>query len=178
MALLIDRLPIPSAKRSIALPGGGTIVAKPWQSLVWISITPPQVLELTPATPRFLAVLDTGFNQTLLIQDRHLEEWAGIKASELDVFPGESAVYGQQVWPFRMADIWLHANVPGQQDSTSNIQSMCLEAHPGILIVSERERPQRLPLLGMRAMARNRMQLQIEFPTAASGFLSVGACGR
>lgn len=177
MALLIDRLPIPAEKRSIALPGGEAIDAKPWQALVWISITPPQVLELTRAIPRFPAVLDTGFNQTLLIQDRQLEEWAGIKASELDVFPGESTVYGNQVWQFSMADIWLHANVPGQQEVGPNPATFCLEAFPGILIVSERERQQRLPLLGMRALARNRMQLNIDFPTAASGYLSVSASG-
>lgn len=41
MPRLIDRLPISSLERTVALPSGGTAVIKPLQPVVWISVAPP-----------------------------------------------------------------------------------------------------------------------------------------
>lgn len=157
-------------------PGQEQIRIKPLQPLVWISIAPPSVLELPPLWPRFPAVIDTGFNQTLLMQQHHVQGWAGVSVADLLVFPGEAAGYRGQAWPFYIADIWLHRNISGTQDfGPITTRPYCLETYPGILIVTPEQREQRLPILGMRALARNRMRLDIEFPAASLGHLSVAA---
>ena len=173
MALHINRIPVPRAERSIKLPTGDTIALKSLQPIVWISVAPPQVIDLPPTAPRFPAVIDTGFNQTLLIQDWHLEKWAGVKSADLQVFPGEAARYGNQTWPFRLADIWLQPADLGANLPVVDSEAFCLETHPGILVVRESERRQRLPVLGMRALAWNRVRLTLEFDDPATGWLSL-----
>jgi len=175
MGLIVDRLPVPATERPLAIPGWPSVMSKTLQPIVWISIGRSGVFDLPENAPRIPAVLDTGFNQTLLIQDRHLEDWAGIKLADLPVFPQESATHGTQVWPFRMADVWLHPNVSGRDGAATNERPFCLEMHPGILVVSPRQRQQRLPVLGTRGLARNRVQTTLEFPTPALGFLSIRA---
>jgi hypothetical protein len=170
---LIDRLPIPSLENSFTLPGGLAVPGKALQPIVWISVAPPHVVDLPGTAPRFPAVIDTGFNQTLLIQDWHLQMWGGVNPADLQVFPGEPAHYGSQAWHFRIGDIWLHPNQPGEAAIAENSRPFCLEVHPGILIVSEQERRQRLPLLGMRALAWNRLKLRLEFDSPQLGFLSL-----
>lgn len=173
MRLVINRIPVPGLERNVLLPSGQLIAIRRFQPVVWISISLPAVADLPLSTASFPAVIDTGFNQTLLIQDRHLEQWAGIRAADLRVFPSESAQYGGQVWRFRIADIWLRPNIAGQAEVEPQSPAYCLETHPGILVLSLSEREQRLPVLGMRALARNRVQLTAEFPTPAQGFLSI-----
>jgi hypothetical protein len=169
MRRLIDRLPISAVEQTINAPAGGSILIKPLQPIVWISVVPPQIVDLPPTAIRFPAVVDSGFNQTLLIQDQQLRDWAGVDPDSLAVFPGETARYGSQAWSFRIADIWLHP-YPAQ-DSTP----FCLETHPGILVVTEHQRMQRLPVLGLRALAWNRSALRLEFdgPTIGSVTLEV-----
>jgi hypothetical protein len=43
VGLLIDRLPVPAAERSLQLPGGESVAIKSLQPIVWISVAPPQV---------------------------------------------------------------------------------------------------------------------------------------
>ena len=175
MGLLIDRLAVPAAERTLPLPSGGSVSIKPLQAVVWISVAPPDVVDLPANALRFPAVIDTGFNQTLLIQDWHLQSWAGVKPADLQTFPGETARYGNQNWPFRIADVWLHASGLSGADSVKADTPYCLETHPGILVVSERQRRQRLPVLGMRALAWNRIHLCLDFDGPSLGWLSVEA---
>jgi hypothetical protein len=173
VGLLIDRLPVPAAERLVPLPSGESILIKSLQPVVWVSVAPPQVMDLPANALRFPAVIDTGFNQTLLIQDGHLESWAGVKLSDLQVYPGESARHGNQIWPFRIADIWLHKH--GPDGLTERDPPFCLETHPGILVVAESQRRQRLPVLGMRSLAWNRLRLRLDFEGPTMGLLSLAA---
>lgn len=101
-------------------------------------------------------------------------EWGGLDPGNLQAFPGETARYGNQTWPFRIADIWLHSAPPGESAVGMSEIPYCLETHPGILVVSERERKQRLPVLGMRALAWNRATLRLAFDGPMKGYLSLG----
>lgn len=175
MGLLIDQLPVPAAERLVPLPSGGSIAIKSLQPVVWISVAAPQVLDLPANSLRFPAVVDTGFNQTLLIQDWHLESWGGVKLSDLQIFPGETARHGNQAWPFRIADIWLHAHPLNPSPAEPSGEPYCLETHPRILVVTESERRQRLPVLGMRALAWNRIRLRLDFDGPTMGLLSLEA---
>lgn len=170
MALLIDRLPTPAVERELQLRPGLSVKVKPLQPIVWISLAPPSVLDLPANAPRFPAVIDTGFNQTLLIQDAHLQEWGGVNVGDLETYPGETARYGNQIWHFRMADIWLHS-LPENEEPAN--EPYCLETHPGILVVADTQRRQRLPILGMRALAWNRINLRLEFDGPNMGWMTL-----
>jgi hypothetical protein len=52
-------------------------------------------------------------------------------------------------------------------------EAYCLEAHPGILVVSEHQRRQRLPILGMRALAHNKLKISLEFANPNLGHLTI-----
>jgi hypothetical protein len=157
----------------LELPAGGKVSVKPLQPVVWVSVAPPEVVELPIEAPRFPALIDTGFNQALLIQDSHLWLWGGVKPADLQVHPGENARYGDQVWPFRIADIWLHPSGSNDANPVPVAAPYCLETHPGILVVPANERRQRLPILGMRALAWNRIRLQLDFDGPDMGWLSM-----
>lgn len=103
------------------------------------------------------------------------EKWAQLRAESLEIFPGEIARFETQQWPFRMADIWPHPNVPGDQAIAFDKPAFCLEAHPGILVVSESQRKQTLPIIGMRALARNRLNVLLQFQNPTLGHLTIEA---
>jgi hypothetical protein len=171
--MLIERLPVAAVERSLHLHIGETVSVKPLQPIVWISVAPPQVVDLPMNAPRFPAVLDTGFNQTLLIQDRHLNNWGGVNPVDLQIFPGEPARHNDQTWPFLIADIWLHSITSDDPVAVPARPAFCLETQPGILVVSESQRKQRLPVLGMRALAWNRIKLGLMFDGPALGWLTL-----
>lgn len=174
MPTVIQRSPVPAAEQTFTLPDRSVIRVGEFQPIVWISVSPPQVISLPTAAPRIPALVDTGFNQTLLIQDLHLLHWCGIDPALLQVAPGTGAKYRDQEWSFRIADIWLHA-YPTAPAASQESQPLCLEAQPGILVVSEQQRRQRLPVLGMRALAWNRAALRLEFESPTMGLLSIDA---
>jgi hypothetical protein len=165
---VIRELPVWATAQSHALSSGDVVAIKPFQPIVWISVTSAQDLAVPDGSRRFPAVIDTGFNQTLLIQDTQLRSWAGIDPSGLQLFPQERVQYGALTWSFRIADLWLHPNIAAS-DKPSDETPHCLEAFPGILVVNEQERIQRLPVLGMRALAwaKARLALAFDGPTLA-----------
>jgi hypothetical protein len=55
----------------------GNVIVRPFQIVVWVSITPQHVIEYDAATPRVPAVLDTGNNHNFSLREEHLLKWAG-----------------------------------------------------------------------------------------------------
>ena len=58
---------------------GQVVPIKPYQIIVWVSISEIGRRELDPNTPRFPAVLDTGFNHSFVIHRQQLAQWAGLQ---------------------------------------------------------------------------------------------------
>ncbi len=79
----------------------------PRQIILWISITRPRE-DIQPNTPRFPALLDTGFNQNLLISPDHLRRWAHFQANHLQPIR-TTRIYGEETL-FRNAEVWLYRN--------------------------------------------------------------------
>ena len=173
MPLVIDRLPIPNSPRNVTLANGDIVEIKPLQPIVWISISPPEIVLPGIDAPRFPAVIDTGFNNTLLIQDSHLERWADLSAGKLRLSPVEPvAIWGQRLH-FRLADVWLYSHEMEKPALASNQMPHCLEMHPGIVVVAKEHRELRLPLLGMRGLAWNKTRLEVDFPSGSIGRISL-----
>ena len=59
------------------------IPIKPYQIVVWVSVTARAVIELPRDAPRFPAVLDTGHSHNFSIQDKQLTQGAALEVATL-----------------------------------------------------------------------------------------------
>ncbi len=105
---------------------------KPQQIVVWVSLAEPEERELVSGTPRFPAILDTGFSHNFGIQEEHLIGWAGLQ-------PGYFRKLGyvrvnKVAVPLHRAGIWLHRNRAGTRDESRNDQPFNLEINQGIVV--------------------------------------------
>lgn len=161
MAAILRRLPITDAPIKLALPGGTFIDSKNDQIVLWVSGTRPGLGELPKGAPRFPAVLDTGFNSSFLVGQKHLEDWAGLKVRDLTWF--DYLVADGQPIPLRDAEVWLHPNRPRTLDPDAQAMPFRLEIATGIAVwPTAIPGSRRLPLLGMRALRSAGLQCHID----------------
>ncbi len=117
----------------------------------------------------FPAILDTGHSHNFSIPERLLRRWAGVESLEPI---GEIEVNGRRMTQHR-ADVWIHGNRPGRREPAD--AAFALEMDRGITVVPEgTPGAPRLPLLGLRAISRNRLRLTID---GASRRVSLGTEG-
>jgi hypothetical protein len=119
------------------------------------------VEEPNPSAVPFPVILDTGHNHTFSIHERHLLDWAGFRPDSLGVL-GPIRDRGQRVL-LRMANIWVHANVPRHRDRLADRPPRLVAAPQGIAVYPGAEFP-RLPILGLRAVAENELGPQVNGP--------------
>ena len=74
------------------------------------------------------AVLDTGFNSIFLIQENHLNQWAGLQQENL-VQVDEITAYGKKTPVFR-ASIWLDDSL----EKSITVNPYCVHLYPGIAV--------------------------------------------
>jgi hypothetical protein len=134
----------------------------PYQIAVWVSVGPVGVSELDPRTPRFPAVIDTGYTDNFLIHRQQLRDFAGLEADTLPRFSDDLRAPGRRI-PIRVANLWLHANRPGERDAIADRAPLLLELHRGIGVAVDADQYPRLPLIGARALRRSRVQLSIDY---------------
>lgn len=132
---------------------------KPYQIIVWVSLTARKVLELPPHVPRFPAILDTGHNHNFSIHERHIVDWARLSREQLPR-RGRTTVDEEKI-SLHAAIVWIHPNVPGQRDQFTEQAPYCLELPEGIAIRPGADIP-RLPLLGLRALVRNKLHFTMD----------------
>lgn len=132
---------------------------KPYQIIVWVSLTARKVLELPAGVPRFPAILDTGHSHNFSIHERHIADWARLSRDQLP-HRGRTTVDGEKI-PLHAAVVWIHPNLPGQRDQFAEQPPYCLELPGGIALRPGVDTP-RLPLLGLRALVRNTLHLTVD----------------
>jgi hypothetical protein len=152
MAGILRQLPFFHTEPA-ALAPDGPVPVRPYQIIVWVSLSLPSVTELDAAAPRFPAILDTGNNHNLAIREEHLNRWTGL---DLATLPGKGLI---QVAGMRVAlvaaNVWIHPNRPGTRDEWEG-PAFCLELEEGIAVYPRNlAAAVRLPLLGLRALVRN-----------------------
>jgi hypothetical protein len=131
----------------------------PYQIIVWVSVTARTVLSLPPSAPRIPAILDTGHSHNFSIHERHLAEWAGIPPKLLPR-RGTITVANQGISLY-LAAVWIHPNRPGCRDEFADQPPYRLELREGIAVHPGSAQFPRLPLLGLRALGRNRLHFAI-----------------
>src|SRR5687767_8949669 len=111
---VLDRLPCPTGPTPPLSVRGQDVPVKPYQVIVWVSVSVADLLAWDPRTPAFPAILDTGNNFTLSIFQSQLTQWAGVRPELLRVLGRirEGGAY----YPRHEADVWLHPNVPGSRE--------------------------------------------------------------
>lgn len=105
----------------------------------------------------FPAVLDTGHSHNFSIPERHLDAWAGVSPMEQI---GE-VVVNRQTMPQYRSDLWIQRNQPGTRQPSEESHFLTLEE--GITVIPEgMPGASRLPVLGLRAITKNRLRLLID----------------
>ncbi len=158
---ILDRLPIPKERTSLRF-GGRYVTVHPNQILVWVSVHMAGPLEPETNIPRLPALLDTGNNLGLSVQDRHLRQWAGIAPDLLGAL-GEIEI-NRQAATRRRATAWLYPNIPGRQDADDSRPPFRLKLSQGIAVYSpDAVSPgPRLPLLGLPAFLENDLDFWLD----------------
>ncbi len=160
MASILRKVPIVDRPGTLTLPDGTAVSIKSDQLILWASVTPSGLADFPAATPRFPVVLDTGFNHTLLMTERHLADWATLKTTDLtwiDLLTAD----GQAI-PLRNANVWIHHNQPHSRDPLAGAVPFRLELPEGIGVwPAAIPGARRMPLLGSRALRRGGLHLHV-----------------
>jgi hypothetical protein len=165
MPVIIRQLPLSDSRTTLPVPGG-SVSLKPLQIPLSVSLTSEDQPSFRPGTPRFPALLDTGFNGTVVLQEQHLNQWAGLRREQL-VRVSEMTVHGHRV-PVYAAQLWLHANVPGAREDSAEGRPFGIRLYPGIAVCPRGLSQRRLPLLGLRTLLLG--DLQVSFRWSALRF--------
>lgn len=142
---------------------GRTFPVKRDQIVLWISISEQGTQQLDPHAPHIPAILDTGCNYNMLINQRHPTAWAGIHPEYLPKL-ASMRVSGKRVSQLA-GNVWLHANKPGSRDDLESQTPYQLELLPGIAVFPAKEGQPlypRLPLLGLRAFQKAGLRISID----------------
>ena len=152
MPTIIRDLPYFEKETSVTVRGRDYPVLS-HQIVLWVSVSHKGLDTLDASTPRFPAVLDTGFTHNFLIQPEQLKSWAGLMPEHLKQL-GQFRAYGELV-PLHAASVWLHPNASGERDQFSGAPPFRVELDLGIgICASGMQRAPRLPLLGLRGLDR------------------------
>lgn len=176
MPFLLRDLPFEELP-SEAFVGLERVAIKPYQFLVWVSVSAHDVLALPPDARRLPALLDPGNNHNFSIQEGHLQRWAELALQDLK--PLRSiAERGRRVRCYA-ASVWLHPNQPGTRQVRAGAAPARLVLAEGIPVFpppagDELPYP-RLPLLGLRALTDNKLDTNIQ---GSKRLVSVRSPGR
>ena len=160
MPIIIRNLPFSDRPTSLPVPGG-RITILPYQVVLSVSITTQTEKTLHLRAAHFPALLDTGFNKTFLIQEEHLNQWAGLRREHF-VQAEEMTVRGRKV-PVVRADIWLHPNIPGKREDAPGRLPFRIGLFPGIAVSPLGLGEPRLPLLGLQGLLLGDLQMSFRW---------------
>lgn len=136
---------------------GETILIRPFQIILWVSLGLGK--NLVQISRCFPAVLDTGHNHNFSIQERQLAGWTDLRPSNMPRL-GLILVNRQEI-PLISGELWLQRNRPGTNELL--LKPFCLKIPQGIACYPEgTPNAPRLPLLGLRALVQNQLQLTID----------------
>lgn len=170
-AVIVDQPWPPDAGEDLRRPDGSPLIdpltGRPFrvlndQLVVWVCLAPRRMPAPTGLQP-FPVVLDTGFTNTFLMQQEQAEAWAspglvaGLTANRNGLPLIGGTIRG------RDADLWLFPNVPGTRNPDPAGSPVRLELPKGAWL-SPPNFPgsKEKPLLGLRAIAFNRLTVHID----------------
>jgi hypothetical protein len=152
---VLRQLPFHDSAAAVTV-AGERVPVRAFQILVWVTLGAEETLGDDPAL--FPAILDTGHSHNFSIQEQQLITWARCRPQDLRK-RGVILVNRQQV-PLWSAHLWIHRNRPGTSDLLP--RPVRLDLPEGISVYpADASGTPRLPLLGLRALMRNRLKLTV-----------------
>ncbi len=131
---------------------------RPFQIILQVSVLDSR--EWDPRTPSFPALLDTGNNLYFSMQEAHLKRWAGINPQSLPI--SKVVREGNRSPALRAASVWIHRNESGTRNLRgADPYPLSLEEGMATYPPDGSDYP-RLPLLGLRAILKNKLKLIID----------------
>jgi hypothetical protein len=146
----------------IAIPSG-FIDLRPPKIIVGLSLTlPAEKYSFPEGVITLPAILDTGFNRSLEIDEVHLVNWAGIRKEYLAPIAKDRLHDGRKYDRCR-ASLWLH-RTPYEHPRTPRASSPVLLANSTqVRVMASVGKPNpRLPLLGLMALIENNLQVRVD----------------
>jgi hypothetical protein len=132
------------------------------QIIFWVALAPAR-LPSAAGLPLIPVLLDTGFNDGLLIQQQQAEGWSGLALVARLGLMGKRHQVGPDVIPGRSADLWLYPNVPGAADPDPAGTPVKLELPNGAVITLPGSPLKKdKPLLGLLAVAHNGLTVRLD----------------
>jgi hypothetical protein len=152
---MINRCPFYDRATRVEV-SGQSIEVRPFQIVLWASLR-----VLGGLSTRFPVILDTGHSLNFSIREEHLISWAGVAPSDFQEI-GHTTLNQKPVLLYR-CDLRLHPNVRGERDRLRAVEPEELTLAEGMVIhrAGDPFGP-RLPLLGLRALARNKLKTVID----------------
>lgn len=154
---ILKRLPI-AREPSLVSIHGDPLKLRPYQIVIQVSLSPFR--EFDSRVPIIPALIDTGLNHHFSIQERHLKSWAGIHPESLS--RQGTMREGGRAADLRRAYLWIHRNEPGRRD-LRYAEPFLVPLQEGMAIYrADGSDYPRLPLLGLRAILKNKLKLIID----------------
>jgi hypothetical protein len=154
--VIIERPPI-LEEGWTAISPDGVVEVKPYQILVFVSVTARNVDILPEGAARIPTILDTGNNHNFSIRQGQLDRWISGTPRQ----KGWVDIAGSII-PRLAANVWIHPNQPGTADPSGEPAYM-LELEEGIVVYPTGSvNPARLPTLGLRALIRNGIKFTMD----------------
>ena len=108
------------------------------------------------------AILDTGFNRMLEIDEWHLVRWAGLRKEHLELTAKDRFHEGRK-YDLYEANIWLHRTPYAGPRTPPARSPLLLEDSRQVRVMAPVGKPNpRLPLLGLTALIANNLQVLID----------------
>ncbi len=158
MPTILDRVPI-LERGDLAFVGAEPVRVKAYEIIAWISLTPESVSRWDDGPPVFPAAIDTAHTHNFSLQHRHLIRWTGLRPERLRQL-GEIRLAGRMI-PIYAVDVRVHFNEPGKRDRLLDRPPFHILLQRGIAVHPDEPRYPRIPVLGLRAIITNRLDLAV-----------------
>jgi hypothetical protein len=155
MKSILDRCPFFEEPTELDGPSGPVLV-RSYQIVVWVGLSVRGTLSLP-----FPAILDTGHSHNFSIKEEQLELWTGLHPAEIRTI-GHARV-NKQLVELKDAAIAICLNSTGKRDVLREEPPHLLSLPEGIAVHGDKDPfAPRLPLLGVRALAKNCLRIVID----------------
>ncbi len=170
--IIVDQPWPPDAGENLRRPNGQLVICpttgRPLrvfhdQIIVWAALTPSRRILPSASAVLFPVLLDTGFNDSFLMQQRQAEEWitpavfATVKVLTVAFQTGRERIPG---WDLAL---WLYPNVPGTRDPDPTGSPAWIDLPLGVPLTPPGSAyTKEKPLLGLRAVRFNKLALHID----------------
>jgi hypothetical protein len=168
---LLRNLPFFEQNTLLSRPDGPPLLGEDGQPLFsfhdqivfWASLAPSRQVSLPSSSPLIPVVIDTGFNDALLLRETQLVHWGLLEPRSLRRGQRALQIHHQLSIPKYEIDLWIHPNQPGERDRLAGSAAVRIELPDGVPIwPAAVPGGKRLPLLGTRALAEAGLLFSVE----------------